>query len=71
MWRYKLMRGVVDGMERSCGVAFRVTRFGIDRLERRAEKRNLLEAAETVRAHDRVDEAGEQSFPASDPPATY
>jgi hypothetical protein len=69
MWRHKLMRGAVDGMERSCSVVFRGLRFGIDRLERRDEKRKLLKAAEAVRAHDRADEAGDQSVPPSDPPS--
>jgi hypothetical protein len=69
MLRYKLMRGAVNGIEASSRAVFRALRFGIDSLERREEKRRRQKAVEAVAADDRIDEAGRESFPASDPPA--
>jgi len=45
MWRYKLMRGTVNGLERGSHVVFKSMRWGIDRLERRARTREPAVAA--------------------------
>jgi hypothetical protein len=67
MWRYKFMRGAVNGLDRGTHAIFDAMRWGIDRLERREEIRKLQAPSEP--AVDRVDEAGRDSFPAGDAPS--
>jgi hypothetical protein len=67
MWRYKLMRGTVNGLERGSHVVFSTIRWGIDRLERRDETRKLrATVAELTPAG--VDDTARDSLQATVPP---
>jgi hypothetical protein len=83
--RYSLMRGAVNTLDRMSRAASRCAHSGIDWLERRDEQaRTRVTAAapgdtpvtavpadEPLNTDEMADEAGGESFPASDPPATY
>ena len=63
MWRYKLARGAVNGLERGSHAAFGAMRWGIGRLERRDEKRR----AQAALAESTDPGAASGSDPLSDP----
>jgi hypothetical protein len=54
MWRYSLMRGAVNGLDRTSHAIFGAMRWGIDRLEHREETRRLQ--APIVAAVARLDQ---------------
>jgi hypothetical protein len=77
-WQLKLMRAGVAGIETGSRHAVALLRAGIDKLEERSTEhpqRSTFSGPSLVaddrRGEDKLDEVGEESFPASDPPASW
>ena len=75
--RYELMRKAIDGLEqasnKASSQAFRCVRSSLDWLEHRDPKTrpSAPTPVEPLNTDEAIDEAAEESFPASDPPAAW